>query len=79
MAKKKDKKVSTLTTTEFEIESRREAFKFLYKTFYCVAHARKHGKQIQALVEPDTMSDDDWALYVELNWKSKGLVDEELN
>ena len=40
---------------------------------------RQHGKQIQVLVEPDTMSDEDWALYVELNWRSKGLISEEIN
>ena len=79
MAKKKDKKVSQLTTTEFEIESRREALRFLYKTFYSAINIKKYGNQVQALIEPDTMSDEDWALYIELNWKSKGLINEELN
>jgi len=66
-------------TTEFEIQARQAALKFLYKTFYAVSNMRQHGKQIQVLVEPDTMSDEDWALYVELNWRSKGLISEEIN
>jgi hypothetical protein len=79
MPKKKDKKVTSSMTTEFEIEARRAAFKFLYKTFYTVLNVTQHGKQIQALVSPDTMSDEDWALYVDLNWKIKGLISEEIN
>ena len=66
-------------STEFEVEARQAALKFLYKTFYSALNVRQHGKQVQALIEPDTMIDEDWALYVDLNWKSKGLIDEEVN
>jgi|3_EtaG_2_1085321.scaffolds.fasta_scaffold74335_1 hypothetical protein len=63
--------------TDYEIESRAVALEFLYTTF--VRSGKNHwlSKQIHYLVRPDTMSNDEWVDYLDINWKLIGLYDDD--
>ena len=65
--------------TEFELRSRAEATEFLYLSLYRTGKPHWLIKQIPFLMNPDTMSEQDWIDYLEVNWKWSMLVmDEEL-
>jgi hypothetical protein len=67
------KKAKSRGYTDYEIDERTAATEFLFYSFY---KFNKHCflmKQIPYLLKPDTMSDVDWADYLELSWEVYGL------
>ena len=59
--------------TEFEIRSREEAIEFLYISFSAAGKHHFLIKQLPFLLEPDTMSEQDWKDYIDLSWGWFGL------
>jgi hypothetical protein len=60
--------------TEFESQSRSTAVQFLYTSFYLASKHHFLIKQFPFLIEPDTMSEEDWLDYIDFNWRWFGIV-----
>ena len=66
--------------TQYEVDSRKEALEFLYVSFYYFGIVVKKSKQLKYLTEPDTMTDDEWSIYLDVSWKDAGIIfDEYIN
>ena len=63
--------------TKFEIESRQEALGMLFSSFYTIGMHHFRTKQIKYLLEPDTMSEEEWIDYIEFAFGDIGLFDKE--
>ena len=63
--------------TKFEIESRQEALNMLFSSFYTIGMHHFRSKQILYLLEPDTMSKQEWIDYIEFAFTDIGLFDKE--
>ena len=59
--------------TDFEINSLKDATRFLGSTFLSLAYRYGKTKQLQELLNPDNMDDGTWALYLEQNWQGLEL------
>ena len=59
--------------TDFEINSLKDATRFLGSTFLSLAYRYGKTKQLQELLNPDSMDDGTWALYLEQNWQGLEL------
>jgi len=60
--------------TQYEVDSRKTALEFLYVSFYFFGIVTKKSKQLKYLTQPDTMSDEEWILYLDVAWKDEGIV-----
>ncbi|MBO68509.1 MAG: hypothetical protein CL398_09385 [Acidiferrobacteraceae bacterium] len=60
--------------TQYEVDSRKAALEFLYVSFYFFGIVGKKSKQLKYLINPDTMSDEEWILYLDISWKDEGIV-----
>ena len=63
--------------TQHEYDARIEAMKFLYSSFYCAGKHHWLIKQLPHLLEPDTMTQQDWEDYITLSWKWQGVIPDE--
>ena len=59
--------------TDFEINSLKDATRFLGSTFLSLAYRYGKTKQLQELLNPDSMDDGTWALYLEQSWQGLEL------
>ena len=63
--------------TEFERLARQQAMNFLFVTFPNIMLHREKTKQLKYLLQPDTMSDTEWAAHIDVAWAP--LLDGETN
>ena len=61
--------------TKFELQSRRDALEILFATFYKVGMQHFRSRQLSFLLEPDSMSNDEWVDYIQLAFIDAELVD----
>ena len=71
------KTMRTSGYTDYEISSRAKALEFLYTTFVRAGKLHWLSKQMYYLMRPDTMGNDEWVDYLDINWKLSGLYDDE--
>mgnify|MGYP003654153326 FL=1 len=62
--------------TQFEIDSRAEALEFLFISFKSAGKHHWLMQQLPYLLEPDTMTIQDWEDYIDVSWRLHGLVGE---
>jgi len=73
LKKRVAKMMRTNGYTEHEINARGNAIEFLYISFLKAGKNHWLSKQIPYLLKPDTMSNDEWIDYLDINWKMPAL------
>ena len=68
----------TAGATEYELNARREALEFLFILLHNLVTNDKIIKQTKYLLNTDIMSDEEWQLFVEINWP-ESLLSENIN
>jgi|18_taG_2_1085343.scaffolds.fasta_scaffold44266_2 hypothetical protein len=60
-------------STTFEINARKDALNLLFFLMYNMSAFKKASAQTKYLLENDIMTDEEWSLYLDLNWNEPGL------
>jgi|TARA_R110000824_G_scaffold41331_3_gene123045 hypothetical protein len=70
------KRMRSTGFTQFEMDSRADALEFLFISFKCAGKHHWLMQQLPYLLEPDTMTTQDWEDYIDVSWRLHGLVGE---
>ena len=68
------KRMRSTGFTQFEMDSRAEALEFLFISFKSAGKHHWLMQQLPYLLEPDTMTTQDWEDYIDVSWRLHGLI-----
>ena len=71
-----NKRMRSTGFTQFEMDARAGALEFLFTSFKSAGKHHWLMQQLPYLLEPDTMTIQDWQDYIDISWRLHGLVGE---
>ena len=60
--------------TEYDVQTKREIYGFFIKFVLTTQFRRVNEKQLKYLLKNDTMSEDEWSIFVEQKWHLPGIA-----